>query len=70
MAKAKMPDQFSEYLRKIGSKGGKRRMDTMTAAERKAIAQKAAAKSAEVRSKKAKNKTTGKKPSARKPSGI
>jgi hypothetical protein len=36
-----------------GSRGGKRRLETMTADERSEIARKAAAKSAEVRSKKA-----------------
>lgn len=61
MAKGKMPDEFSEYLRKIGRKGGKRRMETMTASERSAIAKKAAAKSAEIRSKRAKKKSASQK---------
>lgn len=56
MAKDKLPEQFSEYLRKIGRKGGKRRLETMTPQQRSEIAKKAAAKSAEVRSKKARKK--------------
>jgi hypothetical protein len=53
LATDKLPPEFSEYLRKLGSKGGKRRLETMTPEERVEIAKKAAAKSAEVRSKKA-----------------
>jgi hypothetical protein len=53
MAKSKVSGEISEYLRKLGKKGGKRRLETMTAGERSAIAKKAAVKSAEVRSKKA-----------------
>ena len=44
----------------MGKKGGKRRLETMTAEERMAVAKKAAGKSAEVRSaKKAKKKPAG-----------
>ena len=53
MAQNKVPPEFSEYLRKLGRKGAKRRMEILTPEERTAIAKKAAAKSAEVRSKKA-----------------
>ena len=56
MAKDKVPEQLADYFRKMGSKGGKRRMETMTAAERSKIAKKAAAASAKVRKKKAKKK--------------
>jgi hypothetical protein len=35
------PEQLSAYFAKIGRKGGKARLQTMTAAERKAIAKKA-----------------------------
>jgi len=45
---------LSEYLRKLGKKGGKRRLETLTPEQRTAIAKKAAAKSAEVRAKKRK----------------
>jgi hypothetical protein len=44
----------------MGRKGGKRRLETMTAEERSTIAKKATARSAEVRSAKAKKKTSGK----------
>ena len=37
------PDQLSAYFAKIGRKGGKARLQTMTAAERKAAAKKAVA---------------------------
>ena len=47
---------FQEAGRKGGKIGGKRRLETMTPAERTARAQKAAAKSAEVRRTKAKTK--------------
>jgi hypothetical protein len=53
LAKDKLPPEFSEYLRKLGRKGGKRRLETMTPEERVEVAKKAAAKSAEVRAKKA-----------------
>jgi hypothetical protein len=56
MAKNKVSEELSEYLRKLGRKGAKRRMETMTPEERTAVAKKAAAKSAEVRSAKAKAK--------------
>ena len=56
MAKDSVPAQLSAYLSKLGRKGGKRRLETMTAEERSAVAKKAAAKSAEVRTKKAAGK--------------
>ncbi len=59
MAKKKLPVELSEYLRKIGAKGGKRSLDTMTAEERAARAKKAAAKSAEVRRARAAAKKRG-----------
>jgi hypothetical protein len=37
------PEQLSAYFAKIGRKGGKARLQTMTAAERKAAARKAVA---------------------------
>jgi hypothetical protein len=37
------PEQLSAYFAKIGRKGGKARLQTMTAAERKAVAKKAVA---------------------------
>jgi hypothetical protein len=37
------PEQLSAYFAKIGRKGGKARLQTMTAAERKAAAKKAVA---------------------------
>ena len=52
MRKGRMPgrkpgsiinEQLSAYFAKIGRKGGKARLQTMTAAERKAIAKKAVA---------------------------
>jgi hypothetical protein len=46
----------SDVMREMGRKGGKRRLETMTAAERSEIAKKGAAASAKVRSKKAKKK--------------
>jgi hypothetical protein len=49
----KVSPELSEYLRKLGKKGGKARMKTMTPEQRTEIAKKAAAKSAEVRTKKA-----------------
>lgn len=62
MAKKKVSEEVSEYLRGLGKKGGKRRLVTMTAEERSAIAKKAAAKSAEVRTAKANKKAAKKKP--------
>jgi hypothetical protein len=56
MAKDGLSGQLSDYLRKIGSKGGKRRLETMTPEARATVAKKAAAKSAEVRTKAAKAK--------------
>ena len=47
---------MSEMGRKGGKIGGKRSLETMTSAERKARAQKAAAASAKVRAKKVKAK--------------
>jgi hypothetical protein len=52
VARKIIPEELSAYLSKIGKKGGKRRLDTMTPEERSAVAKKAAAKSAEVRAKK------------------
>lgn len=46
-------DLLKKAMREMGSRGGKRRLETMTAEERSEIARKAAVKSAEVRSKKA-----------------
>jgi hypothetical protein len=46
-------DLLKKAMREMGSRGGKRRLQTLTAEERSAIARKAAAKSADVRSKKA-----------------
>jgi hypothetical protein len=46
-------DLLKKAMREMGSRGGKRRLETMTAQERSEVARKAAAKSAEVRSKKA-----------------
>ena len=70
MPKNKLPPEALDYFRKEGSKGGKiggskggkRRMETMTPEARSAVAKKAAAKSAEVRTKKAAAK---KKPGAK-----
>jgi hypothetical protein len=59
VANDKLPEQFSEYLRKLGKKGGKRRLETMTPEERSAVAKKGAAKSAEVREAKAAKKKSG-----------
>ena len=50
----------SDVMKEMGRKGGKRRLQTMTAGERSAIAKKAAAKSAEVRTAKAAEKPAGK----------
>jgi hypothetical protein len=66
MTAGKLVDMVTEYLRKIGGKGGKRRMETMTPEARSAVAKKAAAKSAEVRTKKAKTKAKAKKPAKEK----
>jgi hypothetical protein len=49
-------DLLKKAMREMGSRGGKRRLETMTAEERSKIARKAAVKSAEVRSKKARTK--------------
>jgi hypothetical protein len=46
----------SRVMSKMGRKGGKRSLETMTPAERTARAKKAAAASAKVRAKKAKRK--------------
>ena len=48
-------------MKQMGRKGGKRRLETMTAEERSTVAKKAAAKSAEVRTAKAAKKPAGKK---------
>ncbi len=56
MAKEKLPDWFVKQLSKAGKVGGKRSLETMTAAERIARAKKAAAKSAIVRAKKSAEK--------------
>jgi len=47
-------------ISEMGKKGGKRRLKTMTAAERKALARKAGLASARARKKKAKQKAAGK----------
>ncbi|MGI9070873.1 MAG: hypothetical protein ACR2JB_06005 [Bryobacteraceae bacterium] len=46
-------DLLKKAMREMGSRGGKRRLETMTQEQRSELARKAAAKSAEVRSKKA-----------------
>ena len=46
-------DQIRRAMREMGSRGGKKRMGSLTAAERKALAKKASEASAKVRSKKA-----------------
>ena len=51
----------SDVMKQMGRKGGKRRLETMTAEERSTVAKKAAAKSAEVRTAKAAKKPAGKK---------
>jgi hypothetical protein len=56
MTEEKMPKALSDYFRKMGKKGGKVSLETMTPAERTARAKKAAAASAKVRAKKAKKK--------------
>ena len=64
MKKKKVPPEVSEYFRQLGKAhgsaagkiGGKRSLETMTAAERIARAKKAAAASAAVRAKKARRK--------------
>jgi hypothetical protein len=55
----KIPKALSRYLSKLGKIGGKRSLETMTAAERSARAKKAAAKSAAVRKAKASKKQKG-----------
>jgi hypothetical protein len=52
----KMAKALSDYFRKIGKKGGKKSLKTMTPEERTARAKKAAAASAKVRAKKAAKK--------------
>jgi hypothetical protein len=59
MAKNKVSEELSAHIRKLGKKGGKRRLETMTPEERSTIARKAAARSAEVRSAKANAKERG-----------
>jgi hypothetical protein len=44
---------ISQVMREMGRRGGKKRIEDLSPAERTALAKKAAAKSAEVRSKKA-----------------
>lgn len=51
-----MPSGMSEYFSRIGTKGGKKRLETLSPAKRKQIARKAAAKSAEVRRQRAMKK--------------
>ena len=51
-----MAKALSDYFRKIGKKGGKKSLKTMTPEERTARAKKAAAASAKVRAKKAAKK--------------
>jgi hypothetical protein len=53
-------DLLKKAMREMGSRGGKRRLETMTPEERSAIAKKASQKAAEVRSKKAAAKSTKK----------
>ena len=53
-------DTVSRVMREMGRKGGKRRMQTMTADERSRIARKAAAASVKVRRKKAAKKKPAK----------
>jgi hypothetical protein len=60
MANNRVSAELSAYLRKLGKKGGKRRLETMTPEERSALAKKAAARSAEVRSAKAHLQAKGK----------
>ena len=48
-----VPETLSDYFRKIGKKGGKRCLDTMTPAERTTRAKKASAASAAARRKNA-----------------
>lgn len=56
MAQKKLPEWYLRKLSEAGKIGGKRSLETMTKAERKARARKAAAASAKVRSAKAKSK--------------
>lgn len=46
-------DLLKAAMREMGSRGGKRRLETMTPEQRSAVARKAAAASAKVRAKKA-----------------
>ena len=59
MAKEKLPDWYVKKLSKAGKIGGKRSLETMTAAERTARAKNAAAVSAKVRRKKSAAKKKG-----------
>jgi hypothetical protein len=43
MGEKKLEPMLRDYFAKIGKKGGKARLQTMTAAERKAVAKKAVA---------------------------
>ena len=58
-------ESVAEYLAKIGRKGGKARLRTMTPAERSAIALKASRAAARVRSQKAEAKKSIRKISKR-----
>jgi hypothetical protein len=49
-------DQIRRAMREMGSRGGKKRMGSLTEAERKALARKAAAASAKARKAKAAKK--------------
>ena len=51
---------IAAYLAKIGRKGGKSRLETMTAEERRAIATKASKAAAKARTRKAKAKAKAK----------
>ena len=52
-------DQIRRAMREMGSRGGKKRMGSLTEAERKALAKKAAAASVKARAKKAAAKRKG-----------
>jgi len=54
MDEDRLPDQLSDYLSRIGKKGGHARAKALTAEERKASAIKASKAAAEARRKKAK----------------
>jgi hypothetical protein len=51
---------FSRYLARLGRKGGKARLDTMTAEQRRKIASKAGKASGKARKKKAREKRKAK----------